>query len=204
MAPQSQEICGLKPITIGDNDMMVPPTGSQEVFKTFTSDASTEDNKPIFKYFDTRTASTTFESEDELNKWWESVKNEKPFNELISERPAPCECVLKLTLDHFKKKYMIDQILEEAGVKCKGIPPTPSFRYIDPHHVTASSRSEKKLLQWWYRVKDKKPFNNFVADREGDNPHTCRLSVSLGQQNEGKTVSKIFSPTSFDISGSPE
>lgn len=171
--------------------MMVKPSKSPDG-TPYIGGTSDEDAKPTFNYINRSTATADFTSEDERNRWWDSIKDKEPFCKLSVDKSNPCKCTLKLSISQMKNQLNIDEVLKEADIVCNGAPPTPKFYRINSQDLVAVSSSRKELLDWWQRVVNTKPFIYYAADRCVDYPHISLLRMCSEYKNEGCEITSIF------------
>lgn len=76
----------------------------------------------------------------------------------------------------------------------------PKIHYEDKHTVRVVAESRTALLEWWRSKKSTAPFNQLVAERTSEQPHTCFLRLDLGSVNKGIEIQSIFKNffTNFD------
>jgi len=85
---------------------------------------STVSTSPTMYYETDYTAKAVAGSQDAIISWWKTNKYKEPFNKLVADRVSgePEACILRVGLGFQNERVTIVDVLQEAGIECKGAP----------------------------------------------------------------------------------
>lgn len=87
---------------------------------------------PVMYYRNEFEAKCVADSRAKMLAWWNNNNREHPFNQVVAERidDQPNACILRVRLEAQLKNIKIQEIFEQAAIKCNNLPPKNIIEFI--------------------------------------------------------------------------